>query len=173
MLKINAYLANEKEGENFSFEIKSQKEEIQVNEEPFHWDLLEIKENSFHILHQNQSYKVEVLKADFQEKTFLIQVNGSVYELNAQNQFDLLLQQLGMDKINKAKVNELKAPMPGLLLEIKVAEGQEVKKGEILLILEAMKMENVLKAPADAKIKSIKVKKGENVEKNQLLLQFE
>ncbi len=62
--------------------------------------------------------------------------------------------------------------MPGLLLDIKVQEGQEVQKGEILLILEAMKMENVIKAPTDARIKHIKVQKGQTVEKNQLLIEF-
>ena len=52
------------------------------------------------------------------------------------------------------------APMPGTINDIKVTEGQEVKKGEVLLILEAMKMENEIKAPADGKVSSISVTKG-------------
>jgi biotin carboxyl carrier protein len=77
-----------------------------------------------------------------------------------------------MDKLHSAKVNELKAPMPGLVLDIVVSEGQEVKKGDALVVLEAMKMENILKSPADVVVKKISVKKGTAVEKNQVLVLF-
>ncbi|HWY37206.1 MAG TPA: biotin/lipoyl-containing protein, partial [Bacteroidia bacterium] len=55
---------------------------------------------------------------------------------------------------------------------ILVAEGAEVKKGDALLVLEAMKMENILKSPADAKVRAVSVKKGMAVEKNQVLIEF-
>jgi biotin carboxyl carrier protein len=71
------------------------------------------------------------------------------------------------------KVNDIKAPMPGLILEIKINIGQEVKENDVLLILEAMKMENVLTSPRDGVIKSISVKKGDAVDKNHLLIVFE
>ena len=63
--------------------------------------------------------------------------------------------------------------MPGLVLDIKVEVGQEVLEGEPLLVLEAMKMENVLKSPADVVVKSIDVKQQAAVEKNQVLITFE
>jgi biotin carboxyl carrier protein len=63
--------------------------------------------------------------------------------------------------------------MPGLILDIYVQEKQQVQKGDVLLILEAMKMENAIKSAADGVIKSIKVSKRQSVEKNQLLLEFE
>ncbi|MCL4126550.1 UNVERIFIED_CONTAM: hypothetical protein GTU68_064554 [Idotea baltica] len=63
--------------------------------------------------------------------------------------------------------------MPGLILEINIAVGQEVKENDSLLILEAMKMENILTSPRDGIIKSISVSKGDAVEKNQLLIEFE
>jgi biotin carboxyl carrier protein len=63
--------------------------------------------------------------------------------------------------------------MPGLVLDVRVKEGDEVKKGDPLLVLEAMKMENILKSPAHAKIKKINVNKGQAVEKNQVLVSFE
>lgn len=62
--------------------------------------------------------------------------------------------------------------MPGMVLNILVTEGQEVKKGDALIILEAMKMENILKSPTDGTIKKIAITKGFAVEKNQLLIQF-
>ena len=67
----------------------------------------------------------------------------------------------------------LKAPMPGLILEIKVQAGDKVAKGSPLLIVEAMKMENVVKAPADVVIKTVHTEKGASVERNDRLLEFE
>jgi len=64
----------------------------------------------------------------------------------------------------------LKAPMPGLVVAIPVEEGQEVKKGDVLLILESMKMQNELKAPRDGVVSRIKVKPGESVEQKQSIL---
>ena len=62
--------------------------------------------------------------------------------------------------------------MPGLILDLKVKPGDEVKKGDIVLILEAMKMENIIKSPGDGLVKSVKVKLKDSVEKNQILIQF-
>lgn len=64
----------------------------------------------------------------------------------------------------------LKAPMPGLVVAIPVSEGQDVTKGQVLLILESMKMQNELKSPRDGKVQRIKVKAGESVEQKQTLL---
>jgi biotin carboxyl carrier protein len=88
------------------------------------------------------------------------------------DQFDELLHQLGMDSQNTSKIAELKAPMPGLVLRILASEGDEVMKGGNLLVLEAMKMENIIKAPADVVIKSIRVIAGDKVEKNQVMIIF-
>jgi biotin carboxyl carrier protein len=82
------------------------------------------------------------------------------------------LHNLGLDNIAAKKINDIKAPMPGMVLNILVGEGQQVKKGDSLLVLEAMKMENVLKSPTDGMIKKVVAIKGTAVEKNQLLIQF-
>ena len=138
----------------------------------FSWDVIEVKNGSFHVIKDQKSYTVEVLKADAIEKSFSVSVNGNKYQLVVKDKFDELLKSLGMDNLNTSKVNELKAPMPGLVLDIRVAEGTEIKKGDPLLVLEAMKMENIIKSPTDGVVKKINVKKGIAVEKNQVLINF-
>jgi biotin carboxyl carrier protein len=143
-----------------------------LNGNDFSWDVIEVKNGSFHVIKNNKSYSVEVIKSDEKEKSFLISVNGNKYQLNVKDKFDELLKSLGMDNLNSSKVNEIKAPMPGLVLDIRVSEGDEVKKGDPILVLEAMKMENIIKSPTDGIIKKINVKKGIAVEKNQVLINF-
>ncbi len=71
------------------------------------------------------------------------------------------------------KANDIKAPMPGLILNVNVEEGQEVEEGETLLILEAMKMENAIGAPKNGTVKSINVKSNGTVEKGELMIEME
>ncbi|MFZ4612240.1 MAG: acetyl-CoA carboxylase biotin carboxyl carrier protein subunit [Bacteroidia bacterium] len=130
-------------------------------------------EKNFHILLNNKSYNAEIVDMNVQEKTFKIKVNGTIYETELKDKMDFLLQSMGLDTLNSKKINEIKAPMPGMVLDIKVNEGSTVKKGDVLIVLEAMKMENNLKSPSDGIVKKIVAKKGTAVEKNQLLISFE
>lgn len=128
--------------------------------------------NQFHILHDGQSYEAELISADHQEKLFQIKVNGSVYQVKLSDQYDQLINKLGLKVNSGGALGEIKAPMPGLVLEINVEEGQEVEEGTPLLILEAMKMENVIKAPGSGSIKKIHVKQGKPVDKNQVMIEL-
>lgn len=143
-----------------------------INGTTFLWDVIEVKEGSFHVIKDNKSYNVEVVKANVEEKKFLVSVNGNNYQLDVKDRFDELLDRLGLGNLNANKVNELKAPMPGLVLDVRVAEGDVVKKGDPIIVLEAMKMENIIKSPTEGTIKKINVKKGVAVEKNQVLINF-
>lgn len=153
-------------------QITIQKNALLVDNVPFSWDIVPLESNRFHVIRNHQSYTAEVVQADYTAKTFLIKINGITYSLLLQDRFDLLLRKLGLNQENTRPVNELKAPMPGLILALKVTVGQEVKKGDPLVILEAMKMENILKAAGDGMVKAIKVSLHQNVEKNQVLLEF-
>lgn len=144
-----------------------------VDGEKFLLDILKSKDGSFHVLENNKSYIIEVVSANYEEKQMVLLVNGNKYTVNLRDKYDELLKSLGMDKLMAGKVNELKAPMPGLVLDIFVTPGTVVKKGDPVIVLEAMKMENVLKAVGDGVVKKIAVEKKQAVEKNQLLISFE
>jgi biotin carboxyl carrier protein len=137
---------------------------------------LDIKKGSsstFHILKNNRSYKAVLEKADFLDKSYTVRINSNSYRVKISNDLDLLIENMGLSLASSSMINDIKAPMPGLILDVQVQEGQEVKEGDYMLVLEAMKMENTLTAPRDGVIKSIEVKKGETVEKNQLLIEME
>ena len=135
-------------------------------------DIIEIKKGSFHIIKANISYNAEVLKANTEEKSFIIRVNGNKYTVQLKDKYDELLEKLGMNNTSAAKIKDVKAPMPGLVVDIRVKEGDQIKKGDALVVLQAMKMENILKCPADVTIKRIHVKKDDAIEKNQLIISF-
>jgi biotin carboxyl carrier protein len=164
---IQVITANEKK-----WQVDINKHEILVDGQPFEWDLQMLQPGHFHLLQDHQSYLAEVIQADYQTKSFVIQINGTRHELQVKDRFDLLLEQMGISATNPHQVNEVKAPMPGLIADIKVTAGQSVKKGDPILILEAMKMENIIKSPGDGVVKAIKVNQRDKVEKNQVLIQF-
>ncbi|MFT5916450.1 MAG: biotin carboxyl carrier protein [Flammeovirgaceae bacterium] len=165
MIKVKA--------KNQEFSLESSADETLLNGKKFDWDFSKISEGKFHIIRNHKSYRAELVEADYEAKTFKIKVNEQIFDLEAKDRFDLLLEKMGMANATVQKINELKAPMPGLVLQIIAKQGEEVKKGDKLLILEAMKMENILKSPSDGIIKSIKAEEGKNVEKNQVLVIFE
>ena len=155
-----------------SFEIKLDNDGLIINDHRFDWNLLKISDQSFHILIDNKSYNVEVVSADVQSKSFCFKINGRKYVVDLKDKFDLLLEKMGMNNSSANRINSVKAPMPGLIIDLRVKEGDHVKAGDPLLILEAMKMENIIKASGDSIVKTVKVKKGESVEKNQVLIEF-
>ncbi len=161
-----------KVNDKFSFDVEAGDNSLTVNGELVAIDSVLLNKNSAHLLYKNKSYNVEVVELDIAEKTAVIKVNGEIYSLSIKDQYDQLLKQLGMDSLSANKILQVKAPMPGLVLNVLVAEGAEVKKGDNLLVLEAMKMENMIKSPTDGTIKQVMIKKGDKVEKNQMLIVF-
>ncbi len=155
---------------------------VNVND-AFHFDLEEesiskldavkMDLNKFHVLHQNTPYKAEIVSSDFNQKNYTVSVNNNTYTVSIANALDLLIKEMGFEVGLAKQVNAIKAPMPGLILEISVVIGQSVKENDNLIILGAMKMENSFLSPRDGVIKSISVAMGDAVEKGQLLIEFE
>jgi biotin carboxyl carrier protein len=143
-----------------------------LNNEEMDLDILKLQPGKYQIFYHNKAHQIEVLEYDKVAKSMRLKINGKVSEITLKTDLDLLLEKLGMDNTSSSKMNELKAPMPGLIHKINIVEGQEVKKGDALLILEAMKMENVIKAQGDGIVKAIHVKEKQSVEKNEVLMEF-
>lgn len=154
----------------FLIEQDANSENYSINGQPVVIDLLKLNAATYHLIKDNKSYTIEVVYADNATKTFSIKINNQLHKVELKDRYDDLLHQLGFDKQLTQKVNDIKAPMPGLVKDILVVEGQEIKAGDSVIILEAMKMENVLKCSTNAVVKSIKVKKGSTVEKNQVMI---
>ncbi|MET4080611.1 biotin carboxyl carrier protein [Pedobacter sp. UYP30] len=154
------------------FNIDITEKQLMVDGVKLQLDVSELNSGFWSVIYNNKSYSAELVDIDRIEKSCKIKVSGHLYYLNIEDKFDQLLRQLGMDNLAANKVAEVKAPMPGLVLALKIKENDEVAKGDSLLVLEAMKMENVLKSPVDGVIKKVMVEEGSKVEKNQVLLTF-
>ncbi len=136
-------------------------------------DAIKISDSKYHILHHDTSYNSEIITSDFNSKSYQVKVNNNTYDIKIKNSLDLLIKDMGFSIGSAKHIDSIKAPMPGLILEISVTVGQAVKENDALLILEAMKMENILTSPRDGVIKSISVTKGNTVDKGTLLIEFE
>ena len=147
---------------------------FEINEESLsNLDVVPVSSTRHHVLSNNTSYAVAINSSNFNNKQYLVKVNNNTYNVLINNELDSLIKQMGFEVGSAKKVNSIKAPMPGLILDINVEIGQEIKEDDTILILEAMKMENIITAPRDGVIKSISAEKGDAVEKNQLLIEFE
>lgn len=135
-------------------------------------DLLKRSASKFHVISKNKSFDIKLEKADFNIREYVISVNTNNYTIKISNEIDQLIKEMGFTIGSSVKANSIKAPMPGIILSVNVEENQEVKEGETLLILEAMKMENAISAPKSGFIKSIYAKSGETVEKGALLIEM-
>ena len=154
---------------------------ITVNEEEFDCkisdvdslDSINVNAQTLHVLDKNRAYKVEIRHSDFLNKTISLTINGNIYEVKLEDEYDQQVKKMGLLAVTTQQLNEVKAPMPGLIVDVMVEVGQEIIEGTPLLVLSAMKMENIILAQGEGIIKSIEVKKNDSVEKGQLIIEME
>ncbi len=136
-------------------------------------DILPEGDGKWQLLHQGKAFHVEVVEANYSEKIFVLRVNGFRHEVRLSDPYDVLINRLGLAKKAVHSINDIKAPMPGLIGSVQVSIGQSLQEGDPVLILEAMKMENVIKSPADGVVKEVLIGSGDAVEKGQVMIVFE
>jgi len=146
---------------------------ISCNGQSVEWSAVQLPAGNYSVLMDGRSYQAQVLKVDRDTKTVTLEIRQQVYEVTLEEPIDQLLAAMGIKDALAHKVNDIKAPMPGLVLKVLVEPGQAIRKGDPVLVLEAMKMENVFKAAADAVVKAIKVNPGTAVEKGEVLIVLE
>ena len=134
------------------------------------FDVVKNNDGTFHALYKGKSYHIDVLEQ--KAHSLLVKVNNKKSEVRIKNDLEDLLSKMGMDRLATQAMNEIKAPMPGLILKVLVGAGDNVAKGDNLLVVEAMKMENIIKAPGDGVVSAILTQAGDKVEKNQVLIKF-
>lgn len=146
---------------------------VAIEKEMGNLNLEKLDENIYRISAKSEKpIVIEVLSIDLALKTMTIRHNHSVHDLTFKNNLDLVLDKMGIKRAIDTVSTDIKAPMPGKVIDVLVTEGKEVSKGDGIIILEAMKMENVLKAEHDCTIKKVHITQGESVEKNQLLIEL-
>lgn len=165
MLKIRV-----NQGRQFSYSEHSGV--IEIDGKSTGLDIVKIDKNRYHILRRGVSYNAELVSVS-SPKSMVIKVEGEEFEVQISGSLDLLLEKLGMKKDPSGLLGNIISPMPGLVVEVMVNAGAKISKGSPLLVLQAMKMENIIKSPGDAVIKSVRVKKGDKVEKGQVLVELE
>ena len=159
-------------GQN-ALDIQKHNNEWYLNEQPINADIQWQANGQASILIDHKSYTAQIEKIDKDNKELVLKIDGQRYTLSIKEDIDILLDKMGINLSAMQKAAPLKAPMPGMILKILVEPGQQVNKGDALLILEAMKMENVLKASSNATIKSIKAEEKTAVEKGAILIEME
>ncbi len=139
-------------------------------------DAIDIVSNAdqqfYHVLFNGKSHFIRVLKIDIPQKTVYIEWNGLKWVIRLRDEIDLLAEKLSRSTHTTQNVTEVKAPMPGVILNCSVGPGDGVSKGDALFIIEAMKMENIIRAPMDAVVEEVYVQAGDKVDKGALLLRF-
>ncbi len=158
--------------QNSTHSVEKTGDSIKVNQKSISWDLKWTGDRKIHLIRGHESLEAELLTLDRDSKSLQIRIGHQTATLQLRDRFDLLLEQMGMSAVGSGAIKVIKAPMPGLILDLKVKVGDVVKKGDVVLILEAMKMENIIKSPGDGVVKDVKVILKQSVEKNQVLIDF-
>lgn len=151
-------------GENHSFKISPDSLD--------QLDFIPVALGQWHLVENGITYHVSLLNMDYAKHQIQLSINGEVFDIDIEDKYAQLIDRLGLSKEVAIQITDIKAPMPGLILQINLQEGDSFSEGDPLLILEAMKMENVLKAPCDGTISKILVKAGDPVEKGQILIEL-
>ena len=134
--------------------------------------LVKTAAQKFLMRHESINYHIDV-KQGKESKKFYLELDGHMYHIEILDELDQLIDTLGYSEIISKVSGEIKSPMPGNVLEILIKEGNSIKKGDPMIILEAMKMENVLRSKVNGKVVETHVKDKDNVNKGDLLISID
>ena len=158
---------------DITYKVKSNEYEFSFTEDEIQqMNIIHSSPINFHMIRNHRSVNAKLVSEDLEKKMIVMEIEGENFHIKINNELDQMLTTMGFDATAAKQIKDIKAPMPGLVLEISVADGQEVKQGDRIIILEAMKMENSIMIHCDASIKKIHVKAGQAVDKGQVLVEL-
>lgn len=159
------YTSNEK---NFTVDLDEKTAKIFESDESV--DLLRMEGKHAVVSNGNQTFEVWVVEE--QPGYRILNVDGIEIKIEKRERLAELFEKIGYHEDAKNTISEIKAPMPGTIVDILVKEGQEIEANDPILILEAMKMENIIRATAAATVGEIVASPGTVVQKNDTLIKF-
>ena len=127
----------------------------------------------FKLTYNGKTFNGELMADGTESNELRVKINHREFHVRKKGELDDLIAAMGLDKPKVRRLKEMQAPMPGRIVNIAVAIGQELQPGDEVLSLEAMKMENVLKAEGVGIVKAINVQKDQVVEKGSVMIEFE
>ncbi|MEP7372182.1 MAG: acetyl-CoA carboxylase biotin carboxyl carrier protein subunit [Chitinophagaceae bacterium] len=136
-------------------------------------DMVQLSSTEFNLIKDHRCVNAKLINADATGKKIAIEIEGETFAIEIKDELDQELDKMGFGLASNKQIKEIKAPMPGLVLDISVTDGQDVNEGDKILILGAMKMENSILINSAARIKKVTVVSGQAVEKGQVLVELE
>jgi biotin carboxyl carrier protein len=154
-------------GTNFTIEILD-RSHLSVDGKVMNFDFEKISgQPVYSLVIDGKSFEAYVYEGEDEWQVLLL---GHEYPVKVEDEREKRLKTAASSTIPETMEYQLKAPMPGLVIAVPVQQDQEVAKGQVLLILESMKMQNELRSPRAGKVGRIRVQAGETVEQRQILL---
>ena len=149
----------------------SDPQNVKIGDDVYKLDISQLSDHTYSMKLGNEIFHITSSKLDNNKYSFLI--DGHYFESNVRTKLEEEAENILNAKLVNNDEIKIKSPMPGMILRVNKKVGEKVVKGEALILLEAMKMENELKAPDDGIISQINVEAGNSVDKNQILLIIE
>ncbi len=167
--KIKKLYALSSESKKFSFSLPL-KHAIRIGKREYEVKIKSDEKFGTYILWKNRKYPVEVVRS--RQNKYEILFNDISYVFTVETPFSLQRMKVLNSKMGRSKTEIIRAPMPGKIIDVLVREGSSVLRGEALLILEAMKMQNEIQSPVNGMITKVSVKANTNVMKDDVMVEI-
>ncbi len=146
-------------------------EEIIINNKKTDIKIFESDDGFTYLLYKNKKYLVEITEKS--QNKYTVMINGVSYSFTVESPISYMRKKYLDKQQVQSRIEKINAPMPGKIIELLVEENSEIKEGEPIAILEAMKMQNEISSHVSGKVKKIYVRQDDSVAKDELILEIE
>jgi biotin carboxyl carrier protein len=169
-LKAGKYIALNKDGKKHKINYREDNV-VEFNGKKAIVSVEEDEDGFTYVVYKNRKYPVEIIGKN--QNKYQILINNVEYSFSVETPISFRRKKFLQKRQSDQKSEQLMAPMPGKIVEVLVEEGNEIKEGDAVLILEAMKMQNEISAQSNGKVKKVNVKAGDNVMKDDILIEMD